>query len=362
MAIAQHHCIRLPRIFRGESNSRLWPDRLRQVLMTGLATAAMVAGLGWTQNGIVPHACVPADSLPQPLLRLAPLGAEAYAKTWSATDQEVALGRRLFFDSRLSWNRSVACASCHRPEFAFGDDRRLSLGVGGQSTIFNTPSLINKGLSENLMWDGRAATLEEQVLMPIQSPREMGLGVERAVRFLSADPTYSVEFQLASGGPPNEARLASALAAFVRALVWGNSPVDRFRAGDLTVLTPFERAGLRLYEGRGGCWRCHTGPNFSDESFHNSGIGAFAGTPRPGRAAITGLDGDLGKFRTPGLRMLTKSAPYMHDGSLSTLEQVVDHYRRGAGPNTHLSKEMRNIKLSEQDARQLVAFLRTLSR
>ena len=198
--------------------------------------------------------------------------------------------------------------------------------------------------------------------MPIENPEEMGLGKAAAVNRLSSDPSYAAQFQKAFGREVDDAALAAALAGFVRGLTVGDSPVDRFRDGDVEALSADEEAGLWIYEGRGRCWRCHNGPNFSDESFHNTGVGVIDGAPEPGRFAITGQDGDQGRFRTPGLRMLTKTAPYMHDGSLATLAEVVDFYREGGNANAHLSDRMDAIELTDEEAAQLVAFLEAMSR
>lgn len=309
-----------------------------------------------------PRPPVPIDDLPRPLVRQVQAGAEELAEGWNASDAEVALGRRLFFEARLSNNDSVACASCHRPEFAFADDRQFSLGVDDQPTLFNSPSLLNKSLSENVLWDGRAPRIEDQVLMPIDNPLEMALGVENAVQGLAADEEYAKHFQDVYASPPTRENLASALSAFVRALTVANSPVDRFRKGAATELTASEQAGLWLFEGRGQCWRCHNGPNFSDESFHNTGVGSTDGVPESGRGAITEDAADLGKFRTPGLRMLTKTAPYMHDGSMKSLQEVVEFYRDGGRANSNLSKDIRELRLSDEDVQNLVAFLEALSK
>lgn len=305
---------------------------------------------------------VPEDSLPRPFVRVAPLGVEALGEAFTASDEEVALGRALFFDPILSGRGTIACASCHRPEFAFADDRATSRGIEGYLTRRNAPSILNKGLSVNLLWDGRAATLEDQVVMPIENPEEMALGVAAAVNRLSFHDGYAARFRQVYGREVDGEALASALAAFVRGLTAGDSPVDRFRLGDRKALTPAEEAGLWIYEGKGGCWRCHHGPNFSDEGFHNTGVGVADGEPEEGRFAITGDEGDRGAFRTPGLRMLTKTAPYMHDGSLATLEEVVEFYRRGGNANRSLSPKLRALRLTDEEAGHLVAFLRALSR
>lgn len=333
--------------------------------MTASLTLALALAVGAgvaAERGQSDRPAVPADTLPRPLVSAAPLGVEEYEAAWTAGAEEIELGRRLFFEPRLSKDASVACASCHRPELALADDRRFSTGVDDQLTLRNAPSVFNKALSVDLMWDGRAETLEAQVLLPIESPIEMALGIAGAVSFLNEDPGYAAAFESAYGGAATEARLGRALAAFLRALVVGDSPVDRFRSGDFQALTDEERAGLWLYEGRGGCWRCHHGPNFTDESFHNTGVGAVEGQPEPGRFEVTGALDDRGKFRTASLRQLTRTAPYMHDGSLSTLEEVIEFYRGGGHANAQLSEELKPLELSDQDVQNLVAFLKALSR
>ncbi|QDV10049.1 Cytochrome c551 peroxidase precursor [Planctomycetes bacterium Poly30] len=331
---------------------------------TGAVLASAQAGQSLPRKAEGPddRPLIPEDTLPTPFVRSVSLGIEPLAEGFTASEEEFALGRRLFFDPILSVRRTVACASCHRPEFAFADNRKTSRGIENYLTRRNSPSLLNKGLDTHVLWDGRAATLEEQVLMPIENPEEMALGTSAAVNRLSQDSDYPALFQAVYGREVDADALASALSAFVRGLTVGNSPVDRFRDGDVTALDPSEEAGLWLYEGRGRCWQCHNGPNFADGEFHNTGIGASDGVPEEGRYFATSVDADRGAFRTPGLRMLTLTAPYMHDGSLATLEEVVEFYRRGGHPNSHLSERIQPIRLSDEDAANLVAFLKALSR
>ena len=220
----------------------------------------------------------------------------------------------------------------------------------------HAPAIFNKGLSENLLWDGRASTLEEQVYA-IENPEEMALGVAAAMNRLGFDEEYD-RFREVYGREVNSEDLAKALAAFVRA--HGRRLRGQFRLGERGAHD--EEAGLWIYEGKGGCWKCHNGPNFSDEDFHNTGVGAVDGAPARGRFKITGDESDRGRFRTPGLRMLTKTAPYMHDGSIETLEEVVEFYRRGGNANSNLSDRMRGLRLTDAEAGQLVAFLKALSR
>lgn len=277
------------------------------------------------------------------------------------------LGRRLFFDPLLSLDRTLSCASCHRPEHGFADQRPLSRGVNGALGSFNAPSLHNRGYGRRFMWDGRFNTLEEQVLEPIGNPLELALGVPAALERLAADPDYAAAFERAFDDGLSEANLARALAGFVRGLTLGDTRVDRFRElGQHGALTAAERTGLWIYESKGGCWRCHSGPTFTDESFHNTGVGVVAAadgaaTAAPGRFAATGDEADRGRFKTPSLRGVARTAPYMHDGSLATLEQVVAFYRAGGGANPGLAPELAPLDLTDEEAAALVAFLRALS-
>jgi cytochrome c peroxidase len=345
-----------------------------------IAAAALGAGVpsagGPTQEPPATHqprvtltvADIPADKLPSELPRELPRGLERFAAApWRSAEIE-ALGRKLFFDPILSGDRSLACASCHRPDHGFAEPRAKSIGIRGQDVGRNAPSLLNHALSQRVLWDGRAESLEQQVLLVIEAEKEMDLRLADAVQRLTEQSEYAARFQSAFDGPPTQERIAEAIAAFVRRLTMGDSPVDRFRAGDVTALDSNEENGMWLFEGRGRCWKCHVGPSFADESFHNTGIGAAltdgaeVATPEPGRAAITTDDADRGKFRTPGLRGVALTPPYMHDGSLATLEEVVEFYRKGARPNSHLSPHIGPIEMSDEEARNLVAFLKALSR
>jgi len=316
-----------------------------------------VAGL----PGLPQEPRVPADDLPAELSDVPPFGLPNTAATQADTKARADLGRRIFFDPILSADRTIACASCHDPATGFADSTPLSSGIDGRKTLRNAPSLFNRAYGEHFMWDGRGETLEEQVLLPIENELEMGLAVDEAVRRLADDDTYRAAFEAAFGARPAQETLARALASFVRRLLIGDSPIDRFRTGEIGALSQAARSGLWLYESRGGCWRCHSGPNFTDEDFHATGVGAEAGVPEPGRFAITGHAEDRGRFKTPTLRGVAASAPYMHDGSLATLENVVEFYRQGGRPNTNLDRALLPIELSDEDAEHLVAFLRALS-
>lgn len=306
---------------------------------------------------------LPADTLPSDFGLVPPAGLLAPDAVPPAPDaRRLALGRALFFDPSLSGDRTISCASCHQPDHGFADPAPLSLGVRGQRARRHTPSLLNRGLGSIFSWTGRARTLEEQVLLPIHDPVEMGLDLEEIAPRLRTDPRHGPAFEAAFGRPATVADAGEALASFVERIWIGASAVDRFQSGEFDALDERERAGLWLYESKGGCWRCHSGRNYTDEAFHATGVGARDGAALPGRLEITGAESDRGRFKTPTLRGLASTAPYMHDGSLATLEDVVEFYRRGGNATPERDAALRPLDLSASEAANLVAFLRALSR
>ncbi|HEB52199.1 MAG TPA: cytochrome-c peroxidase [bacterium] len=270
------------------------------------------------------------------------------------------LGRRLFHDGALSRDGSVSCASCHLLASGFAHPDPLPPGIAGQRALRHAPVLFNRGYGTRQRWNGGSATLEQFVLEPIADPREMGSSVDAAVRRLRAQPRYWKAFTAAFGRAPDAEGLRRALATFVRGIVAGDAPYDRFLRGEADAMTKEQRHGQWIFESKGGCWRCHTPPLFTDERFHNTGIGLVAGQPAGGHFEVTGEPGDLGAWKTPTLRGVRLSAPYMHDGSLPDLETVVEFYARGGNPNRHLDRRVRPLDLSPADKRALVAFLRSL--
>jgi cytochrome c peroxidase len=270
-----------------------------------------------------------------------PLGLDAYVPSPPdnpLSDEGVGLGRRLFFDKRLSRDESISCATCHDPEHGFTDARPRAIGVGGQLGQRRSPTLINRAYGKAFFWDGRAATLEEQVLQPIQNPVEMALPLDQLRARTGFDPQ----------------QVAHALASYVRSLLAGDSPYDRFVAGNAEALDEAQHRGLKVFRGKGNCIACHVGPNLTDEAFHNTGIGWN------GQAFADGGRGN-GEFKTPTLRELTRRAPYMHDGSLGTLAEVIDYYDRGGRANPHLDVEIQPLRLSDLEKRDLIAFLQSLT-
>jgi cytochrome c peroxidase len=264
---------------------------------------------------------------------------------------KVALGKRLFFDTRLSEDGWVSCASCHDPGHGFSDPRRLSIGMLGQRSKRHSPTLLGRGHGTSQFWDGRAASLEEQVLQPILNPEEMGMTMETVLQRLHQDRLYR--------GLTQET-LADALAGYVRTIRSTDSHFDLFLSGWPIMMSDLELQGLRLFQNKAQCYLCHSGKQFTDESFHNTGIAWRDGALQDeGRAAVTGKRYHRGAFKTPTLRDVALRGPYMHDGSLLTLEEVIDYYDRGGNKNPYLDENIIPLHLSPSEKKALLAFLRT---
>lgn len=273
---------------------------------------------------------------------------------------KVALGAHLFADTRLSGPGTRSCASCHRPETAFTDGRRRAQALSGARLQRNTPPLWNLAWSKSFFWDGRAPSLEAQVQMPIETAQEMGGAWPTILRRLEEDAALVAQFRVAFGQEPpvSQAAILQALASYVRSLV---SPPTRFDAwieGDAAALQPGEVRGFRLFTGKAGCVLCHVGWRFTDDRFHDIGLrGSDAG-----RGGVPGGTPGLMAFKTPSLREIVHTAPYMHDGSLPTLEAVVRQYTGGFVARPSLATNFnRHLRLSVQERSDLIAFLRTLS-
>jgi cytochrome c peroxidase len=284
-----------------------------------------------------------------------PLGLDLYRPVPEdnpITADKVDLGRRLFNDRRLSRDGTVACVSCHDPDRAFSTADAISLGASGRRGRRNAAALVNRAWGRSFFWDGRAATLEEQVLRPIEDSNEMDLPVAEASARVGVAPIA----------------MSRALATYIRSLMSGNSRYDRYVNGDRDALSAEERAGLQIFRGKGNCTACHVGPNFTDERFHNTGVAwsdrsdqSAAGFTDEGRGTISGKPQDRGAFKTPTVREVARTSPYMHDGSIASLEEVVDYYDRGGNRNPTLDAELRPLGLTSVEKAALVSFLRTLS-
>ena len=308
------------------------------------------------------------------------------------TPFKIDLGRRLFSERRLSRDGSRACVSCHEPKRAFTNGERFGKGVGGTLGTRNVPALLNRAWGRNFFWDGRAATLEDQVLQPIVHPDELAMSPAGIVALARSD-RYRDRFARAFATPVTMPvvsgfsrtsviagssidpyaglsgddaatlrKVAFALAAYVRTIQAGDAPYDRYVGGDRSSLSGSARRGLTIFRSKAGCTGCHVGPTFSDEEFHNTGVAWRTGRlTDEGRTAVTRLPAHRGAFKTPTLREVARTAPYMHDGSVATLAEVVDFYDRGGAPNPWLDPQLRPLQLAASEKQDLIAFLRSLS-
>lgn len=315
------------------------------------------------------------------------------------TRAKIELGRQLFFDPRLSRDGTVSCASCHAPEYGYAFPTRFGVGVAGQEGVRNSPTAANRILSGAQFWDGRAASLEEQAVAPMANPQEMGFTHGAVTETLRNVPAYAAQFKAVfDGGGVTIENAGRALAAFERVLVSGPNAWDvndRLRvlqdasadddpelveelkqlegAAAAKPLSDAAKRGAGLFFGaRTGCTQCHAGANFSDEAYHNLGVGmepiadlreadAIAKTIDWGRYEVTKDDTDRGAFKTPGLRNVAETGPYMHDGSLATLDEVVAWYVKGGQPNPFLSPLIEPLDLTAEEQADLVAFLEALT-
>lgn len=274
------------------------------------------------------------------------------------TAQKIALGKQLYFDPRLSVDKTISCASCHDPKHGWSNNAQFATGIRKQLGGRNAPTIINSAYNMFQFWDGRAGSLEEQALGPIQNPIEMGMKLEDVVTRLNKIEGYRKQFQEVFGTEVTSENIGKAIAAYERTILSGDAPYDRFKAGQEDALSEAAKRGRKLFFNKARCSACHSGPNFTDNAFHNVGIGMDQKKPDPGRKAISGLGGDMGAFKTPTLREVARHAPYMHDGSLKTLEEVIEHYNKGGIKNEFLDEEIFPLKLSEQEKKDLITFLK----
>jgi len=315
------------------------------------------------------------------------------------TPEKIALGKKLFFDGRLSADGTVACATCHDPARAFTDGRPASIGIDGRVGQRNAPTVLNALYNKTQFWDGRVATLEEQAELPIINPVEMGqTNIEAAVAQIQNIKEYQEAFTRVFGRPPNGQDLKRAIASYERTLLSFNSPFDRFIAGDSNAIDDSAKRGWKLYNGQARCNKCHAltdnQPNltsFTDNDFHNIGVGIIRHRIVPlarqalesvnsgnsadvdraaiqsemsvlGRYLVTKKEPDIASFKTPNLRNVLITAPYFHDGSQETLWDVMDHYNKGDGvQNPFLDQDIQPLALSEDDINDLVSFLASLT-
>ena len=311
------------------------------------------------------------------------------------TRAKIELGRQLYFDTRLSSDNTLSCASCHHPDEGFGKHTKTGVGIRDQKGGRNSPISYNRILSSLQFWDGRAESLEAQAVGPIQNPIEMGNTHEACATCLQGIPGYVKQFKVVFGADTIKIEhVGQAISSFERVLVTGTSPFDyaealrpfkALTAEDLAELNTDDQAAFAKYEAavaaakahpmtdsatrgrelffseRVNCSACHVGANLADEKYHNLGIGMDAPEPDLGRFVVTKVEADKGAFKTPTIRNVEHSGPYMHDGSLATLLDVVEHYNKGGTPNKWLSEKVKPLKLTDPEKQDLVAFMQACS-
>ncbi|WP_147532800.1 cytochrome-c peroxidase [Bacillus marasmi] len=292
--------------------------------------------------------------------QMMPLGDIPIPEDNPMTEEVLKLGQTLFFDPRLSGNNQVSCATCHDPNMGYGDDRPTFKAYDGSDGARNSPTVINSGYYSVNFWDGRAASLEEQALGPIENPNEMNQKLSDLVPELKVVEGYKTLFLAAFPDGITEQNIAKALAAFQRQIVVKDTPYDRFLEGDMNALTQEELRGLKLFTGKAFCFTCHNGENLSDNQYYNIGLN----TEDKGRFEITKDEADIGRIRTASLYGITHTAPYMHNGSIATLEEVIEFYDRGGDghPNTSffMKQFMQPLGLTKAEKADLLAFLKSL--
>ncbi len=295
------------------------------------------------------------------------------------TDAKIRLGMQLYFDTRLSADNTISCATCHAPDTGWANHGATDTGIKGQVGGRNSGTIIDAAYMRFQFWDGRAGSLEGQALGPIHNPIEMGETLENVVRKLNAIPGYKAQFQEVFGTEVTTDGIAKAIAAFERTIISGPSPYDRYLMGEKSALslakgeqdeksiTELEKSasaerGMKLFNGKAHCSACHSGPTFSDQRFHNLGVGYSAGKYADvGRYTVTQETQDMGSFKTPGLRNVAQTYPYLHDGTEKTMEDVIKLYDRGGVPNPHLDPLMLPLKLTAREKADLAEFLENLS-
>lgn len=335
---------------------------------------------------VLAGAAIAADNVPSPVdveAAIGRLGPVPVPADNPMTKAKADLGERLFNDPGLSGDGSTACQTCHLPDHGFAVDQPLGPAYPSKQERRNSPTLVNVAYNQPLIWDGRAASLDKQALGPIGNVLHMNNNLDLLVETLQGATDYPQAFEAAFGDPEvTQERIAQALATFERTLVFDDAPIDRYMDGDESALTDQQKRGLEIFMGKGNCTACHNGPNLTDNEFHNLGVPGEIVTGDPaamasirfdtkrtgwpdwqtvdrdiGRAQITGDEADIGKFRTMGLRNIRDSAPYMHNGALATLADVVRFYDEGGGEDPEKSPLLQPLGLTDQESSDLAAFL-----
>jgi cytochrome c peroxidase len=279
------------------------------------------------------------------------------------TEARIALGKKLFFDPRLSGDGNMSCATCHNPTLGWSDGLPTAKGFKSKVLGRATPTVTNTAYNSIQMWDGRKKTLEEQAMGPMEATVEMNMDTTKLFAWLRSSEEYKALFEKAYPGMGiNADTLSKAIASFERTVISNNSPFDQWVKGDKKAMNARQVNGFKLFVGKAKCAACHSGPNFTDNGFHNLGLPSWGDeNPDVGRYAQRPLKLMKGAFKTPTLRDIARTAPYFHDGSSSSLGSVVDHYAKGGVVKTNLSPNMEAVKLSDREKADLVAFMEALT-
>jgi cytochrome c peroxidase len=291
------------------------------------------------------------------------LGAVPYPADNQPTTARVELGQKLFFDPRMSGDGNMSCATCHNPAMGWSDGLPTARGVKSSVLGRASPTIFNTAYNGIQMWDGRKKSLEDQAMGPMQANVEMNMDIGKLFQWIGNSTGYKALFAKAYPGEPiNESTLSRAIASFERTVVSQDSPFDRWVRGDAKALGPQQVEGFKIFLGKGHCVACHSGPNFTDNGFHNLGLASWGmAEPDMGRYAQKPVNAMKGAFKTPTVREVARTAPYFHDGSARTLMDVVEHYDRGGDVKTNLSPNIKPLDLSLAEKQALVAFLESLS-
>jgi len=279
------------------------------------------------------------------------------------TPEKISLGKKLFFDPRLSGDGNMSCATCHNPVFGWSDALPTAKGVKSKVLGRASPTIVNSGFNDIQMWDGRKKSLEDQAMGPMEATVEMNMDTKKLFIWLNNNEGYKIEFGKAFPGEKIDAdTVKKAIASYERTVISNNSAFDKWVKGDKKAMTTQQINGFKLFVGKAKCADCHSEPNFSDDGFHNIGLQSWGNkNPDMGRYAQRPLGLMKGAFKTPTLREIDRTAPYFHDGSASTLEEVIEHYAKGGIVKTNLSPSMEQLDLTTKEKQELVSFLHALS-
>lgn len=345
-------------------NRNRFVPRRRLFVLSLLLTAgfgAAIVDATASPSGHAPHGTITIDGNTVP-----DIGPLSTAIPQPATNLNYAakleLGKQLYFDGRLSKNGAISCAFCHNPGTGWADPRQTSIGIGGGVGGRQAPTVLNTAFNHLQFWDGRARSLEEQAIGPIHNPIEMGETPEAVVAKLNKIKGYQQQFRNVFGTDVNLQGIAEAIAAYERTVISTNAPFDKYMAGDQQAMDEAAVRGMALFRGKARCVLCHGGPNFTDNQFHNLGVPQVGPMKEDlGRFGVTRAEKDKGAFKTPTLRSIVETAPYMHDGAFKTLEEVVDFLNAGGGANQHLDPLLKPLDLTGGEKADLVAFLKALT-